>query len=624
MSKQGPPAAKDNPQPPAPGRLKVVAYLALIGAVCVAIYFHSLNYGYTNHDDDLLITKNLEFIRDLSNLPRAFTTDAWYKVKQIELYRPLQSASYILDAWRGEDVGFAARSTNLALHILCCFCVFLLLLLLKFDHRLALSGSLVYAVHFLFVHTVIWIPARGDLLLSLFSFLTVITFILISRNPKQPLYYLLNILSFALALFSKETAILLPVVLALFFWFLSANRKFRPGLLVIPLAYLMIYVLFSWLRSISVTEDGKALGISALLLNVRTLPETLAKFFVPVNFSTMPSFRIDATVTGLLIIAGMIWLYVVRKQWFNRMTIFATGWFLLFLLPGMAYRPEFAFYTYEYLDHRAYLPFFGFLTIGLSMARQVEISGKMLMVIMIPLLVYLGSLNYYFSRCYQNPLKFSECALRTNPGSALARFIHGNQVFAKGDTLAALHDFSVALQVYPRFSDARFNRATIRFNLGQFDGARSDLDSLLQFNPEYGEKAYILRAETAVRLRDLKGAVGDYERVVTLNPGNGNAVARLDELKQLVVKLEEVPETVRQAGKLNDQGIREAREGRFREALAYFHQAVALYPGFSEAVINIGNCLDAMGDRAGACREWKKASSMGNNTGARLVRNHCN
>ncbi len=623
MSHHWSPAAKENSVPRVPGRLRIAGYFVLIAAVCLAVYFHSLQYGYTNHDDDLLITKNLEFIRNLSNLPRAFTTDAWYQVKQIELYRPLQSASFILDAWRSEDVGFAARTTNLILHLLCCFSVFWLLLLLKFDHRLALSGALVYAVHFLFIHTVIWIPARGDLLLSLFAFLTVITFILVIRNPGQPVYLILNILFFALALFSKETAILLPVVLFLYFGFLSGNRKLRPGLLLLPVACLLIYLLFSWLRSISVTEDGKALGIGALLLNVRTLPETIAKFLVPVNFSTMPSFRSDATITGLVIMAGLVWWFIVRKRWFSPMTIFSTGWFLLFLLPGMVYRPEFAFYTYEYLDHRAYLPFFGFLTIGLSFAQKADLSNKSLMIIIIPLLIYLGSLNFYFSRCYQNPLTFSECALRTNPKSALARFIHGNQVFARGDTLAALHDFTVALSVYPRFTDARFNRATIRFNLGQFEGARSDLDSLLQLNPEYGEKAYTLRAETSVRLRELKAATGDYEKVIALNPSNAAAAARLAELKQLAMKIEEVPESVRQAGELNNLGIREATAGRFREALALFRHAVTLYPDFSEAIINIGNCLDALGDREGACREWKRASSMGNETGARLVRDHC-
>lgn len=606
-----------------PGRFRIAGYLILIGAVCVALYFHSLQYGYTNHDDDLLITKNLEFIRNLSNLPKAFTTDAWYQVKQIELYRPLQSVSYILDAWRGEDVGFSARITNLTLHILCCFCVFWLLLLLKFDHRLALSGALVYAVHFLFVHTVIWIPARGDLLLSLFAFLTVITFILVCRKPGKPVFLLLNIFFFAMALFSKETAILLPAVLFLYFWFLSGNRKLRPGLLLLPVACLLIYLLFSWLRSISVTEDGKALGISALLLNVRTIPETIAKFLVPVNFSTMPSFRIEATVAGLVILAGMVYWFFLRKRWLSPLAIFGSGWFLLFLLPGMVYRPEFAFYTYEYLDHRAYLPFFGFLTIGLSIAQKADVSNKALMIFIIPYLIYMGSLNFLFSRCYRNPLTFSECALRTNPKSALARFIHGNQVFSKGDTLMALHDFSVALQVYPRFTDARFNRATIRFNLGQFERARADLDTLLQMNPEYGEKAYTLRAEASVRLRDLKVAIADYEKVAAQNPGNTTAAARLTELKQLSLRIDEVPESVRQAGVVNDFGIREATAGRFREALALFRKAVLLHPGFSEAIINIGNCLDALGDREGACREWKKASIMGNSTGARLVRDHC-
>lgn len=591
--------------------------------VAVALYVHTLSFGYTNHDDDLLISRNMEFISDISNIPEAFTTDAWYQKRQIELYRPLQSVSYILDAQWGENVAFTAHLTNLILHILNCLSVFYLLLLFRIDIRLSLIGALIYTVHFLLLHAVIWIPARGDLLLALFSFLTVITFIRLEKSPGKWYWYLLNVLFFFLALFSKETAILLPVVLILYKFFISNDRKFRQGYLFLLLSWFVIYLFFTYLRNISVSEDGKALGIMALLLNLRTIPETIAKYFVPVNFSTMPSFRADATIAGLLILAAITAFFLFRRKQFSKPVMFGLLWFVMFLLPGMVYRPEFAFYTYEYLDHRAYLPFFGFLMAGMLALQQLQLRNSLLWGIAIPFLLYLTGVNIWLSRVYHDPLSFSELAIKTNPRSALARFIHGNQIFSRKDTIGAFNDFTLALNVYPEFADARFNRAMIFFYRKQFAESKADFDTLLQYKPEYGDKAYVTRGEASLRLNDIMAAIRDYETALKINPTNGKTEQRLAFFRDLVANAPPEPDYLVRANDLNNRGITEAKKGNFKEALALFTKAVEAYPQFSKAIINVGNCRDAMGDRAAACLEWKKAAAMGNSDAVEMVEKLC-
>jgi tetratricopeptide (TPR) repeat protein len=488
---------------------------------------------------------------------------------------------------------------------------------------MALLGALIYAVHFLLIHAVIWIPARGDLLLALFSFLSVITFIHLEKEPGKWYWYVANVLLFFLAIFSKETAILLPVVLFLYKILISGQKKFRMGYLVLLLSYLIIYLFFTYLRNLAVSADAKALGITALLLNLRTIPETLAKFLVPVNFSTMPSFQPTATITGLLIIAGTAAFFLLKKTWFNKTVLFAILWFLMFLLPGMVYRPEFAFYTYEYLDHRAYLPFFGFVVMVLVVFQKAAPGKMVFLAAATGILVYLGGVNLYLSRTYENPLTFSERAVQTNPGSALARFIHGNQIFNLKDTAGAFNDFTIALRVYPEFHDTRFNRAMIYFYRKKFAEAKADLDTLLQYKPDYSEKALQTRGEASLKLGDIQSAIRDYETSLQIYPGNVTAQNRLALFKDLAAKIPQEPDYVVRATKLNDQGIREAQSGNFKQALQFFQQAVAEYPQFSKAIINIGNCKDALGDRQGACVEWKKAAAMGNETAAQLVSKAC-
>lgn len=206
--------------------LNNVAVICLIIVFsCLGMYFRSLSYDYSYNDDDVMILDNAAFLHNLSNIPQAIVSDAWFKHQQIELYRPLQNVTFMLDAALGKDIIFSTHRTNLILHILCCLAVFFLLQLFRFDRKYALFGALIYAVHFLFLHAVIWIPARGDLLLTLNALLTTITFLLILRSGKW-YHYVLNVLAFGLALFSKESAIMLPLIFVVYLILFSRKTLF--------------------------------------------------------------------------------------------------------------------------------------------------------------------------------------------------------------------------------------------------------------------------------------------------------------------------------------------------------------------------------------------------------------
>src|SRR5689334_18055715 len=113
-----------------------LVYLSIV-TLCIAVYFKCLFFGITNSDDEVLIVGNLPFLHDLSNICRVFTTDAFYLVKSIDLYRPLQSLTYILDAQWGGDTVFFVHLTNVALHILSCLTAYHLLMRLEFRQPFA-------------------------------------------------------------------------------------------------------------------------------------------------------------------------------------------------------------------------------------------------------------------------------------------------------------------------------------------------------------------------------------------------------------------------------------------------------------------------------------------------------
>jgi len=599
-------------------RKKILFFYSFIFVACLGVYYQTLFYGFTNHDDDIIITQNIEFISDFSNLKQAFLTDAWCRHQEIELYRPLQSASYIIDAQYGDDIAFTTHLTNLILHVLCCICVFHLLLLFKLEDKTALLGALIYAVHYFFLHTVIWIPARGDLLLALFSFLAMITFIKLTQTDNW-FYVVLHVVCFGIALFSKETGILLPLIFFVYIFLFYKDRLFKSKNFIILACYILIFLIYSYLRGLSISKTEQSLGLLSLLLNLRTIPETIAKLIVPVNFSTMPFFHFWTTLIGMLIIIGGTLFFILKKGKFNKLILFSLCWFTFFLLPGMIYRPEFASYTYEYLDHRSYLPSFGILMIGLGIFQNAKLKGKIFWLVSCIFLAYLISLNYYFHRFYKNPLVFSELAIKASPKSSLAHFIHGYEIYKLKDIDGALNDYNIAIKNYPKFFDARFNRAVILNEKKQYKAALEDLNYLLEGKPDNGPRVYNLRAVVKATLNDGEGANKDFETALKLDPNDPITKKDFETFKSSIVK---VPENVQHSSQLNELGVEEAKKGNFKLALTYFEHSVSEYPENYQAIVNIGNCKDALGDRKGACLAWKKAADKGSKSASEMLKKY--
>ena len=99
--------------------------------------------------------------------------------------------------------------------------IFVLLQKLGHKRELSFLFALLFTCHPVLVSAVVWLPGRTDTLLGLFtiiSFLTLIKFI----DTKSPLNFIIHGIAFILALLTKETAIVLPIV---FFYLFNSNKK---------------------------------------------------------------------------------------------------------------------------------------------------------------------------------------------------------------------------------------------------------------------------------------------------------------------------------------------------------------------------------------------------------------
>jgi hypothetical protein len=205
-----------------------MGWLALtLIAACVAVYINALHNTFLQ-DDLYNITQNT-FIRDLSQWPKLFTQD-YFRLAQEGAYRPVPTLVLMLDyaAWGYAVEGY--RLVNLTWHIATTLLLFALLgrLLAPWMTRRravtsAFLSALLFAVHPVHSQMMAVIAYHEDLLMFLFclgAFHLYLNF-LAFRDSRAAAWKRAALLigawvAFVLALFCKEMAVGLPIVILLY------------------------------------------------------------------------------------------------------------------------------------------------------------------------------------------------------------------------------------------------------------------------------------------------------------------------------------------------------------------------------------------------------------------------
>src|SRR5437762_2346079 len=120
--------------------------------------------------------------------------------------------------------------------------------------------------------------------------------------------------------------------------------------------------------------------------------------------------------------------------------------------------------------------------------------------------------------------------------AAKQAFATGMAKARSGDPVAAVAEFTRALEIHPDWLLARLNRAAswflakhlpaalthfhaaARIQLGEFEGALADCDEVLRAKPKHRDAA-VNRATARILTRNFTGAAADAETVLEAEPG---------------------------------------------------------------------------------------------------------
>jgi len=392
--KAAPKNSKNTPVKPkkaAPKAANISRWFPLILILATfLLYSRSINSQYVQMDDTDLILENEPFISNYHNLGQAFKQSCFeipaHLTDSRSYYRPLLILSFMVDAHiygtRSMDEEFqnkdflmidehfyeAARSSvtfhfmNILYHILVILLLYYLLLKLAAPPPLSLVLSLLFAFHPVNVHAIAWVPGRNDPILAVFTLVSFHGLINYYRHGKAK-DLILHLVSYTLALFSKESGVILLPLFFLFLWLWEKDFWYYKRKFFIPVIYIVITVCWYIIRrhALNGNEEfgGKNPVFTTLLHNLPYLFLYIGKILLPFNLSVMPGVNTEAIILGIASFIGLgCILYFIKDR---QKVIFCVIWYFLFLLPTLIV-PELPAY-----EHRDYLPLIG-LILGISQA----------------------------------------------------------------------------------------------------------------------------------------------------------------------------------------------------------------------------------------------------------------
>jgi tetratricopeptide (TPR) repeat protein len=471
---------------------------ALDGAFVVfaALVTHARTawFDFTYLDDRDLVVDDHAFLAQPASMLHAFARSYMHVVDgHHAYYRPLVTVSYAADAqWSGLRP-FGYHCTNVALHAVASALLLALARHLGLGRALALVAATVFAVHPVLASAVAWIPGRNDELLAVFALAAWLSFVRELERP-SPARRLVHLAFFTLALFTKETAVAIPLVCLAHVALIGPEAGGSLKGLVVGWGAAIAGRLLAYPRL------GDATALEAAH-NLRLLAVGLGKVLLPFNPSLVAAPADLPLWPGLLcggaIAATLRFLPAVRP----RVVALGIAAFGIFLAPALPVSGTLV------LDNRLYLPACGAILVVAEVVRAIALERRSLAAFASVTVLALAALTAAYEESFHDRRAFARNAVASSPHSGLAHFCLGQTYQIDGDPERALAEYRIALALGAS-EVVHNNIAVIHMADARWEDAERELRQEIEIDPEYG-RAYhnlgiVLRREG--RLDDARAA----------------------------------------------------------------------------------------------------------------------
>ncbi len=426
-------------------------YIWIAAAVAI-LYAKSLSFGYTFLDDNLLILNNYDFLKNMNSVVSAFFQKVYPRSFSMPYYRPILLVSLVLDAQIGGVSPFVYHLTNILIHIAVSALAFALFAQLGYRRALSLFFALIFAVHPVLTQAVAWVPGRNDSIMAAFSIASFI-FFLKFLGSKGRKYYLWHLFFLLLAIFTKESALVLIAICYLYCAIVRGKKEFMSVWKMLLAGHVIICALF-FIPRYFVTRGSDPVTLyeicNLVTQQALSIVQLIGKAVFPVHQSVFPTMRDSSSGYGLAAIALIAALVIFFKKGSRRLIMFGAAWLILFLIPPLIRSHGIA--IGDVLEHRMYLPIIGLMIVFMELdffKTGSAMVKRILPVLGVVVLAVFFVKAYLHCENFRDAKTFWEDAVRASPRSPYVRLHLGEIYYQDGRIDESFEQFSEAVKLDP-------------------------------------------------------------------------------------------------------------------------------------------------------------------------------
>lgn len=586
-----------------PRGLRLAVAIILVGATIAAIYWPVLGAQALSFDDYSFVTENPLVTHPSWTSAGRFFREVLNPSTIKGYYLPLSMTSLMLDyaaGGRSNDLRVFHR-TSLVLHIF--NAVILVLILYRLFGALvpaALAG-LLFGLHPLTVEPVAWVGERKTLLATFFALASLLSYVEFLCRERRG-WRVASVTLYALALLSKPTVTMLPLILLLLDWWPLRRLRVRgivekwPFLLLSLLSGVITLISHQRTAGFSVQTPSDFLQwplragyLLAFYLGKIVWPTELScAYQPPVPFSiSNPTVLWNAI--AVCVFTGLLVLSMRRARGL------LAGW-LLFVI---ALTPTLGLVAYSWViasDKYVYFPAVGILTAlawGLGAAwtsrRLRRPLAKALLVVPVLLALATEAQGVRLTlRNWKDSLTLFRHMERLAPDSAPVQGNLGWILEARSEHEEAIRHVRRALELEPNYGEAHHNLGIALDRQGRFAEAILHARRAVDLMPDRPDAALHLGGALRHAGR-LDEALPQFERALRLKPDYLQAMDQLGSVLAIQGRSGEAVEQFRRAVALDSTdavlhfklGTALLRlGGHSAEAAKHLRQAIRCKPGW--------------------------------------------
>jgi pentatricopeptide repeat protein len=221
----------------------------------------------------------------------------------------------------------------------------------------------------------------------------------------------------------------------------------------------------------------------------------MGKLILPWKLSGVATFEWVSMAAGffLVLVIALLWLF--SKEIDHKTAFLGAAWYLLFMVPPLFHRLELAADHFDYLEHRAHLPMFGFLLLlhALLVRFGKAFKKRTVVTLAVVVLAVLAGRTILYSRTFSGLMVFWNAAIESNPFRSNFHSVMGKLYHENKDHARAKQAFLKAIELSRLEDPYNYkNLAVIYKELGEIDEALPMYEKAFELAPDNPDIAYAL------------------------------------------------------------------------------------------------------------------------------------